>query len=272
MDERRLEHLVALDISRATNRFRRKEVRGEVFFAATSGWSLDVDTSVALQEVPTEHLPSYAYHGTLKENRASISKDGLLSGSRRHVHLSRTPEQTRMTSTIIVLVDIVHALRLGVEFMYAPEGKREWLYVAGSIPAPCLSFLSYRESLEHFQKQPKVGMPHAPASRATSSGRRPDPAAETGSPPAAGRGRSPPAASRGRSPPKEAPKERKESKKKAPESKQQERKEEVAAAAAEHAASGRFAERQAARRRLASAAPRGVCWHRGARFEDSFGL
>ena len=67
-----------LDADLRANRFKsRTDAQGNRFFAATSGWSLEIDTSVALEEVPRDRLPSVLYHGTAQENRRSMESQGL---------------------------------------------------------------------------------------------------------------------------------------------------------------------------------------------------
>jgi putative RNA 2'-phosphotransferase len=57
---------------------------------ANQGHSVEVDLGLA-----TSSPPSLLYHGTARGSLASIRRSGLRAGSRRHVHLSATPETAR---------------------------------------------------------------------------------------------------------------------------------------------------------------------------------
>jgi putative RNA 2'-phosphotransferase len=57
---------------------------------ANQGHSVEVDLGLA-----TLPPPPLLYHGTARGSLASIRRSGLRAGSRRHVHLSATPETAR---------------------------------------------------------------------------------------------------------------------------------------------------------------------------------
>ena len=73
----RIRELVEEDRRRGTNRFESKSENRNVYYRATSGWSLkNFEPSNALKEVRAKKLPHYLYHSTQENLRDKIVRDG----------------------------------------------------------------------------------------------------------------------------------------------------------------------------------------------------
>lgn len=92
---------------------------------ATQGHSVEVDLGYAVQVPPTS-----LFHGTATKNLDSIKAQGLLKGSRQHVHLSTsvataTQVGQRYGTPVILLVNAKKMHEDGKEFFLTPNGV--WL-------------------------------------------------------------------------------------------------------------------------------------------------
>ena len=92
---------------------------------ANQGHSVQVDLGLAPQ-VPPDRL----YHGTASRFLASILKQGLLRGSRHHVHLTEKQEVavsvgTRHGAPVVLVVDALRMQRDGHAFYRSDNGV--WL-------------------------------------------------------------------------------------------------------------------------------------------------
>ena len=99
-----------LDARRGANRFKAKtDAAGVRYVAATSGWSIEMDSSIALEEVPASNLPG-----------PKVFVPRHHRGARAVCTRARTaPGQTRQNATLLVLVDVAEAVKAGVEFLYS---------------------------------------------------------------------------------------------------------------------------------------------------------
>lgn len=103
---------------------------------AAQGHSVAIDLQLAAKKPP--HT---LFHGTATHNLASIFRDGLISGSRQHVHLSKDQETalkvgSRHGRPMILKVAAAQAFDDGVEFYEADNGV--WLTKA--LPKAYISF------------------------------------------------------------------------------------------------------------------------------------
>jgi putative RNA 2'-phosphotransferase len=92
---------------------------------AAQGHSLPVDLGLAA-EVP----PAVLFHGTVGRCLAGIRADGLLPGSRRHVHLSATREEAAVVGArrgrpVVLTIDAAGMYADGAVFHVAANGV--WL-------------------------------------------------------------------------------------------------------------------------------------------------
>ena len=97
---------------------------------ANQGHSVEVD----LQLDPAAP-PDTLYHGTVARNLDSIRKDGLIRGSRHHVHLSADPETAtkvgaRRGKPVILEVDSKAMAAAGHVFYRSANG----VWLTGSVP------------------------------------------------------------------------------------------------------------------------------------------
>ena len=95
-----VQELVELDREKQTNRFEAKQVGGENFYRATSGWSLsEFEPALALKPARSSQLPWYLYPATRVDLRDRISRKGLKPGTRLHCHLASDPTKTRASGS-----------------------------------------------------------------------------------------------------------------------------------------------------------------------------
>lgn len=103
---------------------------------AAQGHSVEVDLNL-----PVKRPPPVLYHGTVRKFLAAIRKQGLLSGSRRDVHLSTTRETAaavgaRRGAPIILSIETYPLVRDGFQFRCADNG----VWLISSVPAKYLRF------------------------------------------------------------------------------------------------------------------------------------
>lgn len=101
---------------------------------AAQGHSIAVDL-----KLPVRTPPPVLYHGTVSRFIPSISKQGLLPGSRRDVHLSATKETAlavgaRHGSPVVITVETYPLLRDGFDFRCAENG----VWLTSHVPAKYL--------------------------------------------------------------------------------------------------------------------------------------
>lgn len=106
-------------------RYSLNTVNGQLFIRANQGHSTDVKLSFKTQ-IP----PVVLYHGTTESAYQSIMKQGLLPGSRHHVHLSHdlntaTLVAGRRKGTIILTIDTRAMVNNGIKFYISDNGV--WL-------------------------------------------------------------------------------------------------------------------------------------------------
>lgn len=102
---------------------------------ANQGHSVEVDLQLEPQTPPDVLL-----HGTGKQNRESIFRDGLVKGRRHHVHLSRDLETatkvgTRHGKPIVFKVDATGMSRDGFQFFCSDNG----VWLTDAVPPQYLS-------------------------------------------------------------------------------------------------------------------------------------
>ena len=106
---------------------------------ANQGHSIHVD--VELKQVEP---PDVLYHGTIEKNRESIEKNGLVKGSRLHVHLSKDVETAIMVAArrkgknIIYKVSAGEMYKDGFQFYESVNG----VWLTDRVPAKYLSIYS----------------------------------------------------------------------------------------------------------------------------------
>lgn len=103
---------------------------------AVQGHSVDVD----LKYEPSLP-PPVLYHGTATRFLDSIKKQGLVKGSRQHVHLSSDTDTARKVGQrhgipLIIPVDTPAMHTDGIEFYHAPNG----VWLVDSVPLRYLQF------------------------------------------------------------------------------------------------------------------------------------
>ena len=69
----------------------------------------------------------------------------------------------------------VRAVRWGLKFLAAPEGKKGWFYVQGTVPSHLLSFLTYQEALKHFKEEQVIPETGKAARASSEEAEDPDP-------------------------------------------------------------------------------------------------
>lgn len=92
---------------------------------ANQGHSIEVDLGLAALTPP-----ALLYHGTARRSLESIRRSGLRAGSRRHVHLSATPETARTVGSrhgvpVVLTVESGRMARDGHGFYRSANGV--WL-------------------------------------------------------------------------------------------------------------------------------------------------
>jgi len=102
---------------------------------ATQGHSIPVDLGYEAS-VP----PDVLFHGTHEGAVSSITEQGLLKGSRQHVHLSSTPSTARDVGTrhgkpVVFRVDAQGCVALGLEFFITPNG----VWLTDHVPASMIT-------------------------------------------------------------------------------------------------------------------------------------
>jgi len=103
---------------------------------ASQGHSVPVDLGLAPQEPP-----EVLFHGTAIRNLESIRRDGLIPGSRTHVHLSRD-EETAVTvgqrhgKPVVLRVAAGEMHRAGHELTVSENG----VWLAHAVPAAFITF------------------------------------------------------------------------------------------------------------------------------------
>jgi putative RNA 2'-phosphotransferase len=103
---------------------------------AVQGHSIEVD----LKYEPTEP-PEYLFHGTATRFLDSIKKQGLLKGSRQHVHLSASKETAmnvgkRHGKPVVLLVEAHLLYSCEFEFYLTPNG----VWLVDTVPPQYLHF------------------------------------------------------------------------------------------------------------------------------------
>ncbi len=98
-------------------------------------------------QVEVQHLektpPDLLYHGTAERFMASIEAQGLIAGSRHHVHLTDNPETAksvgkRYGQPVLLAVDVPGMRQAGVRFFQADNG----VWLVQSVPAIYLTRLT----------------------------------------------------------------------------------------------------------------------------------
>ncbi|CAI8731490.1 RNA 2'-phosphotransferase [Pseudomonas brassicacearum] len=91
-------------------------------------------------QVQVQHVektpPAQLYHGTASRFMASIEVQGLMPGSRHHVHLTESPETAmavgkRYGQPVLLAVDVQGMREAGVRFFQADNG----VWLVESVPA-----------------------------------------------------------------------------------------------------------------------------------------
>lgn len=121
----------------ATNDKKRFSLSGDgTLIRAAQGHSVAIDLALTPSEPPAS-----LFHGTARDNLASILAEGLKAGSRRHVHLS-LDEQTaikvgsRHGKPVVLKVDTAAMQRDGFSFFQADNG----VWLTDSVPPVYLAF------------------------------------------------------------------------------------------------------------------------------------
>jgi putative RNA 2'-phosphotransferase len=111
---------------------------GVAYIRASQGHSATVGVDLGLEPATP---PGRLYHGTAAANGASIRRDGLIKGSRQHVHLSSDIDTARVvgrrhgTQVAIFEVDAAAMVAAGLEFYRSDNG----VWLADAVPAAYLS-------------------------------------------------------------------------------------------------------------------------------------
>ncbi|NVZ23697.1 RNA 2'-phosphotransferase [Pseudomonas costantinii] len=96
------------------------------------------------EQVQVQHVekapPALLYHGTASRFMASIEVQGLIPGSRHHVHLTDNPETAmsvgkRYGQPVLLTVDAQAMSQAGVQFFQADNG----VWLVASVPATYLT-------------------------------------------------------------------------------------------------------------------------------------
>lgn len=113
---------------------KRFTIQGEKIRAA-QGHSVDVDL-----KLPEGNPPDVLFHGTATRFLESIYRDGLVSKSRQHVHLSSN-EETAITvgarhgKPIVLKIDVAKMRTIGMQFYQSDNG----VWLTNHVPADCIS-------------------------------------------------------------------------------------------------------------------------------------
>lgn len=96
-------------------------------------------TQVALQHVE-KTPPALLYHGTASRFMASIEVQGLVAGSRHHVHLSEDPETAlgvgrRYGEPVLLVINTSKMREAGARFYQADNG----VWLVNEVPVGCWS-------------------------------------------------------------------------------------------------------------------------------------
>ncbi|MFL1503837.1 RNA 2'-phosphotransferase [Pseudomonas sp. O64] len=95
-------------------------------------------------QVQVQHIekapPALLYHGTASRFMASIDSQGLIPGSRHHVHLTDNPETAlavgkRYGQPVLLTVDALGMSQAGIAFYQADNG----VWLVASVPANYLT-------------------------------------------------------------------------------------------------------------------------------------
>ena len=103
---------------------------------ANQGHSIDVELGLQPVTPPTE-----LYHGTVERFLESIRTQGLIKGTRQHVHLSadrRTAETvgSRRGKPIVLIVNAAAMSESGLQFYLSANG----VWLTNHVPSPYLTF------------------------------------------------------------------------------------------------------------------------------------
>lgn len=118
-----LEDLKAIVGSNGKKRFAFSEDFSRI--RASQGHSIEIDLNLQ-QQTP----PHILYHGTAKKNMASIKQQGLIKGSRHHVHLSADAETAekvgmRYGKPVVLTINAKEMHEHGIAFFQSQNGV--WL-------------------------------------------------------------------------------------------------------------------------------------------------
>ena len=103
---------------------------------ANQGHSIDVDLGLAPAEPP-----AILYHGTVAKFLGGIRAEGLIPGSRQHVHLSADPRTAeivgrRRGEPVVLLIDAERMTRDAIHFFLSQNG----VWLTGHVPTGYIEF------------------------------------------------------------------------------------------------------------------------------------
>ncbi len=114
------------------------------FTLSDDGYRIRAAQGHSTEHVQVQHIekepPAVLYHGTASRFMASIDIQGLIPGSRHHVHLTENPETAmavgkRYGQPVLLSID-THAMRkAGMRFFQADNG----IWLVDAVPAPYLT-------------------------------------------------------------------------------------------------------------------------------------